>query len=162
MRNACPVRVKNDPRRRLRILFLCVNNSCRSQMAEGWARHLKADEMEAFSAGTEPTRVHPRAVQVMREVGVDISNQRSKHVSEFAHQQFDLVVTLCDGAREGCPVFRRGTRTLHKNFGNPASAMGSDDEVLRAFRRVRDQIRDFILNLAPPRAPDKTQQPFPL
>jgi arsenate reductase len=132
----------------MQILFLCTGNSCRSQMAEGWARHLKGGELTAFSAGTAPHGIDPRTVQVMAEVGVDISNQRSKHVAELAGEvEFDHVVTVCDHAQEACPVFPGKTRIHHAGFEDPAAAAGSEDEVLAVFRRVRDEIRQFVETL---------------
>jgi arsenate reductase len=133
--------------KKLRILFLCTGNSCRSQMAEGWARHLKSREIEAFSAGIEPKGVNPRAVRVMKEAGVDISGQRSKHVREFLDQSFDYVVTLCAEAREGCPVFPSKTEHRHKGFEDPAAATGTEEEILSVFCKVRDEIRSFIETL---------------
>uniref|UniRef100_A0A7C2J0H4 Arsenate reductase ArsC n=1 Tax=Ammonifex degensii TaxID=42838 RepID=A0A7C2J0H4_9THEO len=133
--------------KRLKVLFLCTQNSCRSQMAEGWARHLKKGVLEPFSAGTAPAAVHPLAVRVMAEAGVDISGQRAKHVEELRDIEFDLVVTLCDSARESCPVPPRAKRVLHRSFPDPAKAEGSEEEVLDAFRRVRDLIRDFVAGL---------------
>jgi len=130
-------------RRPLRVLFLCTHNSCRSQMAEGWARHLRAGEIEASSAGTAPTRVHPLAVRVMAEAGVDISGQRAKSATEFAGREFDVVVTLCDDARESCPFFP-AKKLVHRAFEDPAAATGSEEEVLAVFRRVRDEIRAFV------------------
>lgn len=129
----------------LRVLFLCTGNSCRSQMAEGWARHLLGDRLQAHSAGTAPTVVNPLAVQVMREVGVDISSQSSKSVNEFSDQAFDLVITLCDDARARCPIFPGGAKTLHVGFPDPASAVGSRDSMLGVFREVRDQIRRELM-----------------
>jgi len=133
--------------KRLKVLFLCTQNSCRSQMAEGWARHLKKGVLEPFSAGTAPAAVHPLAVRVMAEASVDISGQRAKHVEELRDIEFDLVVTLCDSARESCPVPPRAKRVLHRSFPDPAKAEGSEEEVLDAFRRVRDLIRDFVAGL---------------
>jgi arsenate reductase len=130
-----------------RVLFLCTGNSCRSQMAEGWARHLKSKRMEAFSAGIEPRGVNPRAIRVMKEAGVDISGQRSKHVREFLDQSFDYVVTLCAEAREGCPVFPSKTEHRHKGFEDPAAATGTEEEILSVFRKVRDQIGSFVETL---------------
>ncbi|MEW6448173.1 MAG: arsenate reductase ArsC [Bacillota bacterium] len=131
----------------LRVLFLCTQNSCRSQMAEGWARHLKAGVLEPYSAGTAPAAVHPLAVRVMSEAGVDIGGQRAKHVDELREIEFDLAVTLCDSARESCPLPPRARRVLHRSFPDPAKAEGSAEEVLAAFRRVRDLIRDFVAGL---------------
>ena len=129
-----------------RILFLCTGNSCRSQMAEGWARQLKGDRLEAFSGGTDPQGLSRRAVRVMAEAGVDISAQRSKHVADLAGERFDYVVTLCGRARESCPAFPGAARVLHVGFDDPAAA-GSDEEVLAAFRTVRDQIRAWVETL---------------
>lgn len=136
------------PGRRLRILFLCTGNSCRSQMAEGWARHLKGDRLEPASAGVAPVGVHPLTVRVMREAGVDISGQRSKSVEEaLAEGEPDLVVTICDHAAEVCPVFPGRARVVHRGFHDPVGAFGTEEEVLAEFRRVRDQIRDFVAGL---------------
>ena len=128
-----------------RVLFLCTGNSCRSQMAEGWARRFLGDLVEPHSAGTVPVGVDPRAVEVMREADVDISSQRSKHVSDFAGREFDYVITLCDSAAETCPFFPARTRMLHHAFDDPAKATGGEEAVLSEFRRVRDEIRDYIL-----------------
>ena len=118
---------------RVRVLFLCTGNSCRSQMAEGWARHLRSDSVEAYSAGVSPHGVDPRAVAVMSEAGVDISGQRSKDVLELMDIPFDYVVTLCGGAAETCPVFPGKTVRLHMGFDDPpslAKEAASDDEAL--------------------------------
>ena len=130
------------------VLFLCTGNSCRSQMAEGWARRLARDRMEARSAGTDPRGVNPRAVRVMREAGVDISGQRSKHAKEFAGRPVDLVVTLCGGAKAACPFFPGAKAMIHRGFDDPAEATGSEEEALAVFRRVRDEIRGFVEELA--------------
>jgi arsenate reductase len=130
---------------KLKVLFLCTGNSCRSQMAEGWARRLLGDLVEPYSAGTAPIGIDPRAIDVMREAGVDISSQRSKHVSDFAGREFDYVVTLCDSAAEACPFFPARTRVLHRSFDDPAKATGGEEAVLSEFRRVRDEIRDYLL-----------------
>jgi arsenate reductase len=132
---------------KLKVLFLCTGNACRSQMAEGWARHLRGDRLEAFSAGTSPRGLDPRAVRVMAEEGVDISGQRSKHVDEVCHIPFDYVVTVCDRARDACPVFPGKVRLLHAGFEDPAAAQGTEEEVLAVFRRVRDEIRAFVKGL---------------
>ena len=134
-------------RRRTKVLFLCTGNACRSQMAEGWARHLKGDRIEPHSAGIEVHGLDPRAVRVMAEAGVDISQQRSKPVDEFAGDDFDWVVTVCGHAREHCPVFPGRTKRVHAGFENPALARGTDEQVLEVFRRVRDQIRRFVASL---------------
>lgn len=131
----------------LRILFLCTGNSCRSQMAEGLARALKGDTIEAYSAGTEPKGLDPRAVTVMHEIGIDISGHISKHVDEFAGLKFDYVVTLCGGTAESCPFFRGPARFVHRGFDDPpglAKDAASEDEALSHYRRVRDQIRTFV------------------
>ena len=113
-------------------------------MAEGWLHHLGGERYVAASAGTQPVGLNPWAVEAMREVGVDISSQRSKHVNEFVDQQFDTVITVCDRARESCPVFPGGTTLLHWSFDDPATATGTPEERYAVFRRVRDEIRDQI------------------
>ncbi len=130
-----------------RLLFLCTGNSVRSQMAEGWARVLLGHLYEAQSAGIEPKGLDPRAAEVMREAGVDISAQRSKHLREVKHLDFDYAITLCDSAARACPVFPAKTRVLHRDFDDPAQVSGSEDEVRSEFRRARDEIRDFVLSL---------------
>ena len=133
--------------RTMKILFLCTGNSCRSQMAEGWARHSKSASIEAFSAGTRPHGLDPRAVQVMKEAGVDISGQRSKSVQSLLDVPFDVVVTVCDSAREACPVFPGGAKVVHVGFEDPptlARQASSEEEALSHYRRVRDQIRAFV------------------
>jgi arsenate reductase len=134
---------------KLKVLFLCTGNSCRSQMAEGWTRRLKGDAIEAYSAGTEPRGLDPRAVQAMAEVGIDISGQRPKHVDEVKDIPFDYVVTVCDQARESCRLFPGRTKVIHVDFDDPprlAASSTSEDEALRPYRRVRDEIRTFIEN----------------
>ena len=131
----------------MRILFLCTGNSCRSQMAEGWTRRLHGDKFEVQSAGVKPVELHPLAVRVMKESGVDISAQTSKHVRVLNDAAFDYVVTVCDSARESCPLFPGKTKIIHRDFEDPAAAKGSEEEVLAVFRRVRDQIRDFAAGL---------------
>jgi len=128
------------------VLFLCTGNSARSQMAEGWLRHLSAGRVEAASAGTEPRGLHPLAVRVMAERGVDISRQRSKHLSELQGMRFDWVVTVCDRARQTCPVFP-GARAVHWDLPDPAEAEGSEEEVAEAFRRVRDDLARRVAEL---------------
>jgi arsenate reductase len=129
----------------LRVLVLCTGNSCRSQMAEGWLNHLYGHRVTAFSAGSRPAGyVHPMAVRVMAEVGVDLSTGQSKPVEQFAGQPFDLVLTVCDSAAEACPIFPGPARRVHYDFFDPAKATGSDDEVLAMFRRVRDEIRAWL------------------
>lgn len=128
-----------------RVLILCTGNSCRSQMAEGLWKRLGAGRWEAVSAGSKPAGyVHPLAVQAMQECGVDLTRHVSKSVDAFRDSEFDLVVTVCDNAREACPVFPGAKQTLHWPFDDPAHASGSDDEKMLEFRRVRDQIRGRI------------------
>jgi len=130
-----------------KILFLCTGNSCRSQMAEGWAKHLKSAQIEAWSAGTEPHGMNARAVRVMSEAGVDISGHHSKHVDELADVPFDYVFTVCDYANETCPVFPGKTRQVHVGFDDPprlAREARTEEEALGHYRRVRDEIRRFI------------------
>ena len=133
--------------KKLKVLFLCTGNSCRSQMAEGWARHLKGDVIEAYSAGIETHGLNPNAVKVMAEVGVDISGHRSKHVDELKDVEFDYVVTVCDNAHESCPLFLGKTKVVHVGFQDPprmAKEVKTDDEKLDCYRRVRDEIRKFV------------------
>jgi arsenate reductase len=127
-----------------RVLFVCTKNSCRSQMAEGWLRHLAGDQFDVFSAGTQPVGLNPLAVAVMREVGIDLSQHRSKSVTEFAGQSFDYVVTVCDQARETCPVFPSAGATLHWSFEDPAAVQGPPEVRRTVFRRVRDEIAQAI------------------
>lgn len=139
-----------DPARRAqkgkkRILFVCTHNSSRSQMAEGLLRALKGDRYEAFSAGTEPTRVHPVAIAVMAEIGIDIRSHHSKGIGTFRGETFDEVVTVCGHARETCPVVPGMGRMSHKGFEDPAAAQGSEAEILSVFRGVRDEIKEWII-----------------
>jgi arsenate reductase len=128
-----------------RVLILCTGNSCRSQMAEALWRQIAKGSWESFSAGSRPSGyVHPKAIEAMRESGVDISAYRSKPVSEFDGQPFDLVVTVCDNAREACPFFPGAKETLHWPFFDPAEATGSQDEQMAVFRRVRDEVSATI------------------
>ncbi len=132
---------------KLKILFLCTGNSCRSQMAEGLAGALKSGVIEAYSAGTEPRGVDPLAVKVMAEIGIDISGRRSKHVDEFAGTEFDFVITLCGHAAEHCPVFPGRTKVVHHGFEDPptlAKSAANQEEALAIYRRVRDEIKDFV------------------
>lgn len=132
-----------------KVLFLCTGNSCLSQMAEGWLRHYAGDCVQVFSAGTKPAGLNPMAVAVMRERGIDISGQRSKHVDELAKEDFLFVITVCDSAREACPVFPGALYQLHWSFEDPAGAHGTEEEKLQVFRKVRDeiaeQIREFVV-----------------
>lgn len=132
---------------KFKVLFLCTGNSCRSQMAEGWARRLRPDAIEAYSAGVEPHGLNPLAVRVMAEAGVDISAHRSKHVSDLASIPFDYVVTVCNHADETCPVFPGKVKRLHVGFDDPprlAKDAKTEAEALYHYRRVRDEIRHFI------------------
>jgi arsenate reductase len=127
-----------------KVLFICTHNSARSHMAEGFVNALYGNRYSAFSAGTEPSTVNPYAVRVMKEIGIDISDHRSKSVDEFIDQDLDYVVTVCDHAKEVCPFFPGGRKALHKGFQDPASVTGTEDEKLSLFRRVRDEIRDWV------------------
>lgn len=132
------------------ILFLCTGNSCRSQMAEGWAKKLKAGVIEAWSAGVEPHALDPRAVKAMAEAGVDISGHRPKHVNELMNLEFDYVVTVCGHARETCPFFPGRTKVVHRGFEDPpvlARGARSEEEAMAHYRRVRDGIRAFVETL---------------
>jgi len=132
-----------------KVLFLCTGNSCRSQMAEGWARYLYGDRLDVYSAGTDPHGVDPRAVKVMTEAGVDISQSTSNHLDEYVNTSFDLVVTVCDSARESCPVFPGEGSNIHRSFDDPPFLIQeahNEEEALVAYRRVRDEIRDFVAN----------------
>jgi arsenate reductase (thioredoxin) len=133
-----------------RILFLCTGNSCRSQMAEGWTRHLKSELIEAYSAGIEKHGLNPLAVRVMAESGVDISAQTSKTVDELPNMEFDYVITLCGHAHETCPYFPAKTKIVHTGFDDPpklAEHAKNEHEALNHYRRVRDEIRDYVLTL---------------
>lgn len=129
--------------RRKKVLFLCTHNSARSQMAEGILKSLYGDRYEVFSAGSEPTSVNPLAVQAMSEIGIDISYNRSKHVNEFVGKEFDLVVTLCSGARETCPFVPGARRYIHHGFVDPA-ASSDPAKALVLFREVRDELTEWI------------------
>ena len=132
--------------KKLRVLLLCTGNSCRSQMAEGWINHQLGDSWEACSAGTEPAeRVNPLAIRAMNEVGIDISGGRPELVDRYLDQHWDLVVTVCDSARESCPVFPRPVDKLHGSFPDPAQAQGREDQRMAVFRHVRDAIRERLL-----------------
>jgi arsenate reductase len=130
-----------------KVLFLCTGNSCRSQMAEGWANQLKSDQIESFSAGTEPHGMNARAIKVMAEAGVDISGHHSKHLDELAHVPFDYVITVCDDANEACPIFPGKAKRIHVGFDDPpplAKDARTEEEALAHYRRVRDEIRRFV------------------
>ncbi len=130
--------------KKIKVLFLCTGNACRSQMAEGWARHLKSDRIEAYSAGIRPIGVSSRAAEAMSEAGVDISGHKSQHLDEFADVDFDYVVTLCDNAAEQCPVFAGRAKVIHRPFEDPYFATGTKEQVMAQFRETRDQIQVFI------------------
>ena len=135
---------------KLKVLYLCTGNSCRSQMAEAWTRVMKGDQVEAYSAGVEPHAVDPRAVQAMAEVGIDISGQASKDVDTLEHITFEYVITLCDNAHQACPVFPAKTRLLHVGFDDPprlAAGARTEEEAMVHYRRVRDEIKEFVEKL---------------
>lgn len=131
-----------------RVLILCTGNSARSQMAEGLLRHDSGDKYEVESAGTISSFVRPQAIKAMEEIGIDISGHRSKALDEFLDQPFDYVITVCDNAKESCPVFPGKAERVHWSFDDPAEAVGSDEEVLAVFRRVRDEIREKLTEFA--------------
>jgi arsenate reductase len=137
-----------------RVLFLCTHNSARSQMAEAFLRTLAGNQFDVASAGTEATRVHPLAIQAMREIGIDLAGQTSKSLDGLLDKPWDCVITVCDSANERCPVFPDPTKRLHWSFSDPSQATGTDHERLQAFRRVRDQIharlRQWLENLEEP------------
>ena len=139
-----------------RVLFVCTHNSARSQMAEGLLRHYSGEHFEAFSAGTEPGSLHPLAVRAMAELGIDISGHSSKPVDQFLDQSFDFVVTVCDQARESCPVFPGAASQLHWSFEDPSQVEGSESEQLEVFRRVRDEIAARIRRFVSQQASEKS------
>jgi arsenate reductase (thioredoxin) len=127
-----------------RVLFICTGNSARSQMAEGLLRHMAGDRFEVFSAGIKPFSINPYAIKVTAEIGIDISKQRSKHIDEFKGQTFDYVITLCDNAKQSCPVFPGKAVKLHWDLTDPADAKGSEEEIQTVFRKIKDEIKDKI------------------
>ena len=129
-----------------RVLILCTGNSARSQIAEGILRSLDAEQYDVESAGVEPSHVRPEAIAAMREIGIDISSHRSKSVDEFVGQHFDYVITVCDNAKERCPVFPAETKRIHWSFTDPAAVSGREEVRLAAFRKVRDEIRERLLD----------------
>src|ERR1043165_6518566 len=131
-----------------RVLILCTGNSARSQMAEGLLRNMAGDRLSVASAGVAPSQVRPEAIEAMREIGIDISEQRSKSVDEFTGEEFDYVITVCDNAREQCPVFPGKTQRIHWSFEDPAAVEGDWDQRLDAFRKVRDQIEARLIEFA--------------
>jgi arsenate reductase (thioredoxin) len=132
-----------------RVLILCTGNSARSQMAEGLLKHLAGDRFEVHSAGTKPGSVRPEAIAVMKEIGIDISGSRSKHVDEFSGESFDYVLTVCDNAAENCPVYPGHANRIHHSFEDPASVQGAEEDRLSAFRHIRDEIRDYLSSFPP-------------
>jgi arsenate reductase len=130
------------------VLVLCTGNSARSQMAEGLLRHDAGERFDVESAGTKPSAVRPEAITAMRDIGIDISTQRSKHVDEFRERRFDYVITVCDNARETCPVFFNAAERLHHDFDDPAACAGDESERLAVFRRVRDELRQYLRHFA--------------
>lgn len=140
----------NAPEKKLKVLFLCTGNSCRSQMAEGWTRRLKSDQIEVYSAGIEAYGLNPNAVKVMAEAGVDISYHTSKNVKALLDISFDYVVTVCDSANEACPFFQGKAKVVHVGFEDPpkmAAEAEGEQEKLNCYRRVRDEIRTFVEKL---------------
>ncbi len=127
-----------------KVLFLCTHNSARSQMAEGILRSLYGDKYEVFSAGSVPGRLNPNAIEVMKEIGIDISSHYSKNIMDFFEEDFDYVVTVCSGSGENCPFFPGGKKQIHKDFEDPSSFSGSQEEVRKKFREIRDQIKKWI------------------
>lgn len=136
-----------SPEDKIKILFLCTGNACRSQIAEGWARHLKDDVIDAYSAGIIPAGLSSRAAEVMAEAGVDISQQYSKHIGDLQGIDFDYVITLCDNVREHCPVFPGKAKMIHRGFDDPSFVFGTESEIMTAFRRTRDRIRAYVETL---------------
>ena len=135
----------------MNVLVLCTGNSCRSQMAEGWLRHFGTSEDRICSAGVRPESVNPKAIAVMKESGIDISMHTSDHVDDYIADSFDHVITVCDNAKDSCPVFPGPTNTIHHSFSDPAGFVGHDEDVLEGFRKVRDDIRDFCRDFMKPR-----------
>jgi arsenate reductase len=125
------------------ILVLCTGNSCRSQIAEGYLRHYAGEKANVYSAGIETHGVNPRAISIMKEVGIDLSNHTSNHVDEYTHINFDFVITVCDNAKERCPYFPTQAEKFHYNFPDPAKASGTEEEIVNEFRRVRALIDDY-------------------
>jgi arsenate reductase len=128
------------------ILFLCTGNSCRSQMAEGFARKMLPNDLKIFSAGLESKGVHPIAVKVMQEVGIDISHQKSKNISEIPLDKINIIITLCGDTAERCPIFPGKVKRIHWALKDPAKARGSEEEIAKVFRKVRDKIKSYIIN----------------
>ena len=129
-----------------RILVLCTGNSCRSQMAEGYLKHYSRDKAEVYSAGIETHGVNPKAIIVMKEEGIDISSHTSNNINEYRNINFDYVITVCDNAKENCPVFPSTAKQFHYNFPDPAKATGTEEEIMQQFRSVRDKIKKYSKN----------------
>ncbi len=134
-------------KKKIKILLLCVGNSCRSQMAEAFANTLRPDEIEAFSAGVNPSKVNERAIEVMAEAGIDISSHCSKSIDDLAGIDFDYVITLCDKAKQNCPISPDRAKKIHRSFGDPTMKTGAEEQIKAEYRKVRDQIKSFIKNL---------------
>jgi arsenate reductase len=132
---------------KLKVLFLCTGNACRSQIAEGWTKQLKSDTIDAYSAGIRPAGVSSKAIKVMAEAGVDISKQTSKHIADLDGIDFDYVVTLCDNAKQQCPVFADKAKLVHRAFEDPYFATGTEEQIMQVFRKTRDDIRAFVEKL---------------
>lgn len=129
------------------ILVLCTGNSCRSQIAEGFLKAMLRDQANAYSAGVETHGVNPRAIATMKEVGIDLSGHTSNHIDDYLEFPMDLVITVCDHAKERCPIFPGGVESVHQNFADPAGAKGSEEEIAQSFRDVREQIRTYLAGL---------------
>jgi len=129
-----------------KVLFLCTGNSCRSQIAEGYLKHLAGEKFDVYSAGLEPSQVNPNAIRVMKEENIDISFHTSDDINKFINEDFDYIVTVCDNAKENCPYFPGDAIRIHWSFEDPADATGSEEEVLAVFREVRDQIKKRIID----------------
>ncbi len=127
----------------MKVLVLCTGNSCRSQIAEGYLRHFAGENAEVYSAGVETHGVNPKAIQVMSEDGIDISGHTSNHIDEYAAIDFDRVITVCDNAKERCPLFPTSAEKFHYNFPDPAKATGTEEEIIAEFRKVRGMIKDY-------------------
>ena len=126
-----------------KILVLCTGNSCRSQMAEGWLKHFSGDKVVIFSAGVKPEEVNPKAIKVMSEAGIDISSHTSDPVNKYLDREFDYIITVCDNAKEKCPYIAGDSIKLHRDFPDPAKAVGSEEEIIDEYRKVRDMIEDY-------------------
>jgi arsenate reductase (thioredoxin) len=129
------------------VLILCTGNSARSQMAEGLLKYITKGEYEVYSAGTKPSVVRPEAIKVLQEIGIDISGNRSKSVDEFADKEIDYILTVCDNAKENCPYFPAKTKVIHHSFEDPAEAQGDEEARLSVFRKVRDEIKDYLMQM---------------